>query len=149
MLDIPFNEKCFLKNRYSKWLCYALHKMDSQNTTGSTTAKHTRTKWCFGYIYDVLVLFISLSWEEQNVAQWRNGFIRSISHGDPLSYFLFQPMLHDWCNKSCGMCYPVCGMVCIKEPMLLIKMSSSCSGGFPLWLSEYSFVICLMPYNNK
>ena len=27
-----------------------------------------------------------------------------------LSYFSFQPMLHDWCNKVCGICYPVCGM---------------------------------------
>ena len=39
---------------------------------------------------------------------------------DPLSYFSFQPVLHDWCNKGCGMCYPVCGMVHIKEPLLLI-----------------------------
>ena len=31
-----------------------------------------------------------------------------------LSYFAFQPVLHDWCNKGCGMCYPVCGMVHIK-----------------------------------
>ena len=21
---------------------------------------------------------------------------------DPLSYFMFQPVLHDWCNKGCG-----------------------------------------------
>ena len=26
---------------------------------------------------------------------------------DPLSYFSFQPVLHDWCNEGCGMCYPV------------------------------------------
>ena len=30
---------------------------------------------------------------------------------DPLSYFSFQPVLHNWCNKGCGMCYPVCGMM--------------------------------------
>ena len=30
--------------------------------------------------------------------------VRSILHGvDPLSYFSFQPVLHDWCNKGCGM----------------------------------------------
>ena len=29
-------------------------------------------------------------------------------------YFSFQPVPHDWCNK--GMCYPVCGMMHIKEP---------------------------------
>ena len=32
----------------------------------------------------------------------------------PLSYFSFQPVLHDWCNKGRGMCYPVCGTVHIK-----------------------------------
>ena len=50
----------------------------------------------------------------------------------PLSYFSFQPVLHDWCNKVRGMCYPVCGMVHIKEPLLLIDKSSLCGGsGFP------------------
>ena len=37
---------------------------------------------------------------------------------------LFQPVLHDWCNKGRGMCYPVCGMVHIKEPLLLIGKSN-------------------------
>ena len=26
-------------------------------------------------------------------------------------------VFHDWCNKGGGMCYPVCGMVHIKEPL--------------------------------
>ena len=43
---------------------------------------------------------------------------------DPLSYFAFQPVLHDWCNKGCGICYPVCGMMNIKEPLLLFGKSS-------------------------
>ena len=34
---------------------------------------------------------------------------------DLLSYFLFQPVFHDWCNKRCGICYPVFGMVYIKK----------------------------------
>ena len=68
---------------------------------------------------------------------------------DPLSYFLFQPiMLHDWYNS--GMCYPVCGMVHIKEPLLLIGKSSPCGGsGFPLSLSEWSFTICMTPYKRN
>ena len=67
-----------------------------------------------------------------------------------LVYFLFQPVLHDWCNKGCGMCYPVCGLVHIKEPLLLIGKSSPCGGsGFPLSLSEWSFTICPTPYNRK
>ena len=48
------------------------------------------------------------------------------------------------------MCYPVCGMVHIKEPLLLIGKSSLCGGsGFPFSLSERSFTICLTPYNRK
>ena len=34
---------------------------------------------------------------------------------DPLSYVTFQPVLH------CGMWYPVCGIVHIKQLMLLIE----------------------------
>ena len=48
------------------------------------------------------------------------------------------------------MCYPVCGMMHIKEPLLLIGQSSTCGGsGFPISLSEWSFTICLTPYNRK
>ena len=40
--------------------------------------------------------------------------VGSMLHGvDPLSFFSFQPVLHDWCNK-------VCGIMHIKEPLLLI-----------------------------
>ena len=42
-----------------------------------------------------------------------------------LSYFSFQPVLHDWCNKGCGMCYTICGVVNIKETLLLNKKSRS------------------------
>ena len=38
---------------------------------------------------------------------------------DPLKYFSFQPVLHDWYNKGHDMCYSVCEMVDIKEPLLL------------------------------
>ena len=44
--------------------------------------------------------------------------VRAFAHGamgrridplgvNPLSYFSFQPVLHDWCNKGRGMCYLV------------------------------------------
>ena len=63
------------------------------------------------------------------------------SWGGPIELFLV-PVLHDWCNKGRGMCYPVCGMVHIKEPLLLIGKSSLCGGsGFPLSLSEWSDAI--------
>ena len=77
--------------------------------------------------------------------------VRAFAHGmmdqsfimDPLSYFLFQPVLHDWCNKAV-----VCVILSIKEPLLLIGKISPCgSSGFPLSLSEWSSAICLMSYN--
>ena len=53
--------------------------------------------------------------------------VRAFAHGamsrriDPsLGYFSFQPVLHDWYNKGRDMCYPVCGMMHMKEPLLLI-----------------------------
>ena len=79
--------------------------------------------------------------ERSLMVRWVVGLIL---HGvDLLSYFSFQPVLHDWCNKGCGMCCPVCGMVHIKEPLLLIGKSSLCGGsGFPFSLSEWSLTIC-------
>ena len=73
------------------------------------------------------------------------------SWGGPIELFLVPASApHDWCNKGCGMCYPVCGMVHIKEPLLLIEKSSPCGGSrFSLSLSEWSFTICLTPYNCK
>ena len=60
----------------------------------------------------------------------------------PLSYFSFQPLLHDWCTKA---------VAHIKEPLLLISKNSAyrCGSRFPLSLSEWSFTICAAPYNNK
>ena len=55
-----------------------------------------------------------------------HSFIHSFLKRNPLSYFSFQPVLHDWCNKGCDMYYPVCGMMHIKEPLLLIDKSSLC-----------------------
>ena len=79
------------------------------------------------------------------MVQWVVGLIL---HGGPLTYFFFQPVLHDWCNKGCGMYYPVGGMVHIQDALLLIRKSSPCSGssGFPLLLYEGTLI---MPYNCK
>ena len=53
--------------------------------------------------------------------------------------------------KGSGMCYSVCGMMHIKELFLLFGKKSPCGGSvFPLLLSEWSFTICVTPYNcNK
>ena len=86
----------------------------------------------------------------KTVRSWCNGSSDRSFMVDPLSYFSFQPVLHDWCNKCRSMCYPVCGMVHIKDPLLLIVKSSLCgSSGFPLSLSEWSFTICPKQYNRE
>ena len=103
---------------------------------------------CITLHYIILGAGRSSEVERSLMVRWVVG---SILHGvDPLSYFSFQPVLHDWFNKGRGMCYPVCGMVHIKEPLLLIDKSSLCGGsGFPFSLSEWSLTICLTPYNRR
>ena len=61
-------------------------------------------------------------------------FLQALIHKwVPLRYVSFHPVQHDWCNKGCGMSHPICGMVHIKETLLLIGKSKPCSGGwFPL-----------------
>ena len=87
---------------------------------------------------------------DKSVRSWCDGSSDRSFMVDPLSYFSFQPVLHNWYNKGCGMYYPVCWMMHIKEPLLLIGKSSPCGSiGFPLSLSEWSFTICLTPYNHK
>ena len=77
------------------------------------------------------------------MVQWVIG---SILHGGPIELFLIPA----WCNKSRGLYYPICGMMYVKEPLLLFGKSSPWGGsGFPLSLSEWSFTICLMPSNCK
>ena len=65
--------------------------------------------------------------------------VRAFAHGamgrriDPSCGGPIELFLNDLCNKGRGMCYPVCGMVHIKEPLLLIVKSNPCGGsGFPL-----------------
>ena len=77
------------------------------------------------HIYDVITLAIeifgNIHGAFRSLVQIM-GHLFWLPHGvDPLSYFSFQPVLHDWRNKGRGMCYPVCGMVHIKEPLLLIN----------------------------
>ena len=62
---------------------------------------------------------------------------------------LFQPVLHDWYNKGRGMFYPVCGVMHIKESLLLIGKTFKGDSGFPLSLSGWCCTISLTPYNRK
>ena len=118
---------------------------DNSNTLrGHLSSQNSQAIWYF----DLCGAGRSSEVEHSLMVRWIVGLIL---HGvDPLSYFSFQPVLHDWCNKGRGMYYPVCGMVHIKEPLLLIDKSSQCGGsGFPFSLSEWSLTICLTPYNRR
>ena len=126
----------------------------------------TQVKKCSGTnkqeISDVLE---QLAWEMENTDGRGQPRLEITEEEDPIpiseidldhflyngkSYFSFQQVLYDWCNKGRGMYYPVCGMVHIKEPLLLIDKSSLCGGsGFPFSLSEWSLTICLTPYNRR
>ena len=72
-----------------------------------------------------------------HMAMVYQNMLKLIYFANCYTNFSFQPVLHNWSNKGRGMCYPVYGMVHIKEPLLLIgKSSPSGSSGFPLSLSE-------------
>ena len=45
---------------------------------------------------------------DKSIRLWCDGSSDRSFMVDPLSYFSVQPVLHDWCNKGRGMCYPVC-----------------------------------------
>ena len=83
----------------------------------------------------------------KSIRTWCDGSLDQSFMVDPLSYFSFQPVLYNWCNKGHG----IQSVVHIKNTLLLIGKSSSCGrgSGFPLSLSEWSFTICHMPYNHK
>ena len=70
--------------------------------------------------------------------------IGSIPHGGPIELFLVP-------TSAPQLCYHVCRMVHIKEPLLLTGKNSLYSGGsrFPLTQSEWSFTISPTPYNHK
>ena len=53
-------------------------------------------------------------WQEErdvargkSVRSWFDGSSDRSFMVNPLSYFSFQPVFHDWCNKGRAMCYPV------------------------------------------
>ena len=72
------------------------------------------------------------------MVQWVVG---SILHGGTIELFLV---------PASGIYYPVCGMMHIKEPLLLIGESSPCgASGFPLSLSKWSFTISRTPHYRK
>ena len=50
----------------------------------------------------------------KSILSWCDGSSDRSFMVDPLSYFLLQPVFHNWFNKGHGMYYPICGMMHIK-----------------------------------
>ena len=76
--------------------------------------------------------------ERMLMVQWVIG---SMPHGGPIVLFLVPTSTSQLNkNKGRGTCHPVCGIVYIKNPLLLTRKSNPCSGssGFPLSLNEWS-----------
>ena len=71
-------------------------------------------------------VYLQQHWE-QDVAPWCDGWSNRSFMLDPLSYFSYQPVPHDWCNKGHSMYSPVCGIMHIKYLFLLIGKNSTCS----------------------
>ena len=66
---------------------------------------------------------LSILWE-RDIDPWFSD--RSLVV-DPLSYFSFQPVLHNWCSKGRAiyyLVYPVYGKVNIKDNLLLMRKRS-------------------------
>ena len=57
-----------------------------------------------------------------SVHSWCNRSLDLSFMVDLLSHLSFQPVLHSWCNKGCSIYCPDCGMVHIKDTLLLIEI---------------------------
>ena len=77
-----------------------------------------------------LINWYTIASMELDVALWLS--VHSLCDGssvqslivDPLRYFSFQSVLHNWGNKSCCISCPVCGVVHIKDTLLIIEEGS-------------------------
>ena len=85
-------------------------------------------------------------WLEQEIAQWVHPMkdrSDDPSHHErtllPRSYISLLVVQR--------LCYLVCGLVYIKDPLLAIRKSGPCNDGsvYPLSLNEWSFTVCQMP----
>ena len=69
-----------------------------------------------------------------HMMHWVSG---SILHGGPTYLYFVPASAPQLVNKERGMCYLVCGMVHIKDPLFLIGKSSPCSYGSGFLLSLF------------
>ena len=81
----------------------------------------------FNHDIDLIITLIIYLVSRHNEKYMTIGDSHRINH-----YFPFQPVVHNWFIKGCGMYCSVYGKVHIKDPLLRIEKSSLCGGsGFP------------------
>ena len=91
---LKFQINCFLKLLFSLF-CLAGGLKCGQLNEG-----------CYSWTETWEQEYVSFN-EQRDVALWCDGSTDRSFMVDLLSYFLFQPVLHAWCNKDSGMYYPV------------------------------------------
>ena len=69
------------------------------------------------YLYELRSVNSSYNLIVKSICSWCYGS----SDQSFMSYFSFQPMFHNWCNKGCCLCYSVIRMLHIKDTLLLIR----------------------------
>ena len=62
------------------------------------------------------------------MVRWVVGSLDRWINGGPIALFLV-PVLNNWWYVGRGVCYPDYGMVYLKDPLMLMGKSKSCSGG--------------------
>ena len=108
---VPLEENMFYLSFYTQYAVIRLMQLLEES--------YLRARWTLG-------LTSSFNLAPWPLHSWCDGSSDRSFMVDPLSYFSFQPVLPGWCNKGRGMCYPFCGMMHIKQPLLLIGKINPC-----------------------
>ena len=135
--------KIYGKVQYSKLLTYNLSPLLVREKTAVKLPKSNLGYFDHAFLCGGLLLHggVRCSSVVRVFAHGAMGRQIDPSWSGPIELFLVPASAPRRCNKGCGMYNPVCGMMHIKEPLLLIEKSSSCGGSrFPLLLSEWSFI---------
>ena len=98
----------------------ARHKININNNNDRLST------WTFDYLQKPFWRARSSSVGE--FSSWCDGLYNRPLMVDPFSYISLQPVLHDWSNKGCEMCNPICGSEHVTDPLLLIRKSGPCGG---------------------
>ena len=130
--------------RLSVWACARLGGY-YDNSSPQTTPDNPAVKKS---LMAILTPYLSQKLSNENTAEVFKFL--SVCCSVFLRVKIMGKVLHSWCSKGRGMCYSVCGMVHIKDSLLLIEKSSPYSGwsGFTISYLNCHLSLCLTPYSH-